>query len=444
MKIFEDRQEAGARLAELLQRFESEHPLVLALPRGGVPVGYQVARALGAPLDVLIVRKIGAPFQPELGLGAITEGGTRWVDEDMCATLGVTPEEIDEIAAREQLEIERRLQRYRNGRPLPSVEGRTVILVDDGVATGGTARAAIQALRALGPKKIVFAVPVAAIQSAELLRREVDEFVAVEVPADLMAIGAWYRDFLQVDNGEVATWLARAKGVHDPRATASTGDERLIQIDVDGVELVGNLALPVRPSGVVLFAHGSGSSRFSPRNRYVASVLQSAGLGTLLLDLLSAEEERRDDLTGELRFDIDLLAERVVRAVDWLARDEATRGLRIGCFGSSTGAAAALVAAAARPNEVAAVVSRGGRPDLAARSLGRVRVPTLLLVGGEDTDVLELNRQALERLSCEKELTIIAGATHLFEEPGALARVASLAADWFARHLPLRESAATV
>ena len=365
MKIFEDRQEAGAQLAELLLRFESEHPLVLALPRGGVPVAYEVARTLGAPLDVLVVRKIGAPFQPELGLGAITEGGARFVDEQMCQALGVTPQEIDEIAAREQLEIERRVQRYRNGRALPSLAGRTIILVDDGVATGGTARAAIQALRALGPKKVVFAAPVVSVQAAELLEPEVDELVAVEVPADLMAIGAWYRDFRQVDNGEVVAWLARAKGA-DPRAAELSRGERLVQIAVDGIDLIGNLALPVSPSGVVLFAHGSGSSRFSPRNRYVASVLQSAGLGTLLVDLLTAEEERLDEQTGELRFDIDLLARRVVGAIDWLARAEATRGLQLGCFGSSTGAAAALAAAAARPNEIAAVVSRGGRPDSGA------------------------------------------------------------------------------
>jgi len=444
MRIFEDRQEAGARLAELLLRFESEHPLVLALPRGGVPVGYEVARALGAPLDVLIVRKIGAPFQPELGLGAITEGGTRFVDEEMCAALGVTAQEIDEIAAREKIEIERRLQRYRNGRPLPSLDGRSVILVDDGVATGGTARAAIRALRELGPKKIIFAVPVASIQAAELLRQEVDEFVAVEVPEDLMAIGAWYQDFRQVDNGEVAAWLARAKGAPAPRGEKRTNDERLVRIDVDGTNLIGNLALPVHPSGVVLFAHGSGSSRFSPRNRYVASVLQAAGLGTLLMDLLTAEEERRDELTGELRFDIDLLAQRVMRAVDWLARAEGTQGLRIGCFGSSTGAAAALVAAAERPHEVAAVVSRGGRPDLASDWLARVRAPTLLIVGGDDDEVLQLNREALAELSCEKELSVIRGATHLFEEPGALPQVANLAADWFARHLPLVEAAATL
>ena len=443
MKIFRDRQEAGVRLAGLLERFQAERPIVLALPRGGVPVAYEVARALHAPLDVLIVRKIGAPFQPELGLGAVTEGGTRFVDEDMCAALGVAPEEIDEIVARERVEIERRLQRYRNGRPLPPLQGRTVILVDDGVATGGTARAAIRALRALGPGKIVFAVPVASVQAAELLSGEADELVAVEVPEDLMAIGAWYRDFRQVDNGEVAAWLARARsGAAEGEEAVVAGDELTVHIDVDGATIVGNLAIPMGASGVVLFAHGSGSSRFSPRNRYVASVLQSAGLGTLLMDLLTTDEERRDELTGELRFDIELLAARVLRAVDWVTRAEPTRGLGIGCFGSSTGAAAALVAAAARPEAVAAVVSRGGRPDLAGDALRQVRAPTLLVVGGDDTAVLELNQGALRELSCEKQLVVIPGATHLFEEPGTLARVAELAAGWFARHLAQEEPAA--
>ena len=442
MKSFRDRQQAGKQLAQLLRRFAAEDPIVLALPRGGVPVAYEVARELGAPLDVLIVRKIGAPFQPELGLGAITEGGTRFVDEDMCAVLGVSPQEIDEIAAREQIEIEHRLRRYRNGRPLPPLAGRTVILVDDGVATGGTARAAIRALRTFQPKRIVFAVPVAAVQAAELLGSEADELVAVEVPDDLMAIGAWYEDFSQVDNGQVAAWLARARGVQ--QEAQMTSDEMPVQIDVRGITLEGNLTVPVGASGLVLFAHGSGSSRFSPRNRYVASVLQAAGLGTLLMDLLTVDEERVDDETAALRFDIHLLAERVACAVDWLVRAPATRGLRIGCFGSSTGAAAALVAAAARPDAVAAVVSRGGRPDLASDALGRVRAPTLLLVGGNDDVVIELNREALDQLQCDKQLIIIPGATHLFEEPGTLARVAELAADWFSRQLTRREQAARV
>jgi putative phosphoribosyl transferase len=430
MSIFADRHEAGKRLAPLLARFAGKDAIVLGLPRGGVPVAYEVARALEAPLDILIVRKIGAPFQPELGVGAICEGGIRFVDVSMCAALGITRDEIDEIAARESAEIERRVRRYRNGRPLPSLAGKTVILVDDGVATGGTARAAVAALRGLAPRRIVFAVPVAAVQAAELLADAADELVAVEVPDDLVAIGAWYEDFGQVGDEEVAALLAHAA----PAADATPAEEA-VRIDVGGVALEGNLTIPAGARGLVIFAHGSGSSRFSPRNRYVASVLQAAGLATLLMDLLTADEERVDDVTRELRFDIDFLAERVARAIDWAARAPATRGLAIGCFGSSTGAAAALVAAAARPDHVAAVVSRGGRPDLAGDALARVEAPTLLLVGGEDRVVIGLNREALHALDCEKKLTIVPGATHLFEEPGTLARVAALAAEWFASHL---------
>jgi putative phosphoribosyl transferase len=444
MRIFRDRQDAGQRLATFLGRFADEHPLVLALPRGGVPVGYEVARAIGAPLDVLIVRKIGAPFQRELGVGAVTEGGTMFVDDDMCTALGITRDEIDDIVARERFEIDRRVQRYRAGKPLPSLEGKTVILVDDGVATGGTARAAIRALRLLRPAKIVFAVPVASVQAAEVLTREADEFVAVETPGDLMAIGAWYRDFHQVDNGEVAAWLQRARSGSVAEEAVMADEEDTVEIDVDGAKIDGTLAIPMGATGIVVFAHGSGSSRFSPRNRYVASVLNSAGLGTLLMDLLTEEEEQRDEITRELRFDIGMLADRVVSVVDWIARAEITRGLKIGCFGSSTGAAAALIAAAARSETVAAVVSRGGRPDLAGDALPRVHVPTLLIVGGNDQEVLELNREALRELQCEKELVVIPGATHLFGEPGTLGKVAELAADWFTRHLAPREVGATV
>jgi putative phosphoribosyl transferase len=186
---------------------------------------------------------------------------------------------------------------------------------------------------------------------------------------------------------------------------------------------------------VVLFAHGSGSSRFSPRNQFVAEHLQGAGLGTLLMDLLTEREEAVDARTAELRFDIDLLARRVIAAIDWLGQSPETSNLSLGCFGASTGAAAALVAAAERPQAVAAVVSRGGRPDLAGPSLAAVKAPTLLIVGGDDHQVLELNRQAVAQLGAEAELKVVEGATHLFEEPGALEAVARLAGDWFRRFL---------
>jgi pimeloyl-ACP methyl ester carboxylesterase len=215
--------------------------------------------------------------------------------------------------------------------------------------------------------------------------------------------------------------------------------EHEISVDVgEGVRLAATLSVPPGARGVVLFAHGSGSSRHSPRNRYVARCLQAHGLGALLLDLLTAGEEEAERWTRHLRFDIALLAERLAAATEWIRRDPSTSSLPIGYFGASTGAAAALVAAAWRGEDVAAIVSRGGRPDLAGDQLREVRCPTLLIVGGADVSVVQMNREALALLRCEKELQIVPGAGHLFEEPGALERVAELAADWFVRHLSLR------
>jgi dienelactone hydrolase len=214
-----------------------------------------------------------------------------------------------------------------------------------------------------------------------------------------------------------------------------TAADSTVRIPIDDLALEGTLSIPRTASGVVLFAHGSGSGRHSPRNRFVAGELQGVGLATLLMDLLTADEERIDARTGELRFDIGLLARRVVTATDWLSTQEATMELRIGCFGASTGAAAALVAAAERTDLVGAVVSRGGRPDLAGDALPRVRAPTLLIVGGLDELVLELNEQARARMETETELEVVPGASHLFEEPGKIEIVAKLARDWFLRYL---------
>jgi putative phosphoribosyl transferase len=212
------------------------------------------------------------------------------------------------------------------------------------------------------------------------------------------------------------------------------GEERVVAVAAGDAILEGNLVVPAAARGVVLFAHGSGSSRHSPRNRAVARNLQQAGLATLLIDLLTAQEDAIDELTAELRFDIGLLGDRLVGATDWLEEDPSTQELPLGYFGASTGAAAALIAAAQR-EEIAAVVSRGGRPDLAGPALGSVRAPTLLIVGGDDLPVIELNREALSELKCEKKLEIIPGASHLFEEEGTLEQVAELARTWFLDHL---------
>jgi dienelactone hydrolase len=206
--------------------------------------------------------------------------------------------------------------------------------------------------------------------------------------------------------------------------------------------LAGDLAIPPSARGLILFAHGSGSSRHSPRNRVVARELQRRGLATLLIDLLTQDEEAVDVQTGHLRFDVEMLAARLAAIVAWLRERDETKGLPVGLFGASTGGGAALIAAAELPDDIGAVVSRGGRPDLASAALARVRAPTLLIVGGDDTPVIQMNRSAMERMPGEVRLEIVQGATHLFEEPGALERVADLAGDWFAGHLPERPSPA--
>jgi putative phosphoribosyl transferase len=429
--IFDDRKQAGTLLAERLERFALEQPIVLGLPRGGVPVAYEIAQALHAPLDVIIVRKLGVPFQPELGMGAIGEDGVRVLNDDIVRAAHINETELGAVEWRERLEVERRAQRYRRGRPMTDIRGRTVIVVDDGIATGGTARAALQVARAHGARKVVLAVPVAAPESLRSLRADADEIVVIEQPADLVAIGYWYRDFRQTSDGEVERLLELAS--RSATVTIDPAGHRVdtdVEIPLDGIKLAGHLSIPETAEGVVIFAHGSGSSRHSPRNRSVAAMLQAHGIGTLLFDLLS----EREAVDRSKVFDIELLAKRLAAVTNWLHERPDARDLAIGYFGASTGAAAALYAAARPESPVAAVVSRGGRPDLAIEVLDRVKAPTLLVVGSNDNAVVELNRRAAQHLRCEHRVELVPGATHLFEEPGTLLQAATLAEQWFTRH----------
>jgi putative phosphoribosyl transferase len=326
--------------------------------------------------------------------------------------------------------------------------------VDDGVATGATARAAARAARERGAARVVLAAPVIAAESVPELERDFDEVVAVEFPEPFIAVGLWYERFGQVSDEEVLGCLRYGRGEELPQRAAedlwngewnapaggdppdAIADTLVIPFgDARGGTgmLEADLVVPAEAKGLVMFVHGSGSTRRSPRNRFVASVMQRAGFATLLFDLLTPAEAEEDEATARLRFDIELLTGRVVAATRWLAALPRTRGLRLGYFGSSTGAAAALGAAAILPDHVAAVVSRGGRPDLVpGPTLALVRAPVLLVVGGRDETVLELNRSVLPYLG-RAQLSVVPGATHLFEEPGTLGAVARLAADWFGR-----------
>jgi putative phosphoribosyl transferase len=493
---FRDRTDAGRRLARRLEHLRADDVVVLGLPRGGVPVAYEVATALGAPLDVILVRKLGAPFQPELAMGAIGEGGVRVSNDDVIRRGGITDDEVAAVEERERLVIDRQALQFRSGRSRVAVAGRTAIVVDDGIATGATAAAACHVARRQGAGKVVLAAPVGAPESVQALQDVCDEVVCPEMPPFFLAVGTWYDDFRGVSDSEVTALLARAaeQSAHDtapardtaaapareanapdqahardtapapdtahapappadgtppateppgstppspasgtqPRASAPRPPRaEEVMIDAGGVSLPGHLVIPPGATGHVIFVHGSGSSRHSPRNKYVAAELNNAGFGTLLFDLLTTEEER--DRANV--FDVGKLASRLAEVTRWLREQPGDLDAAIGYFGASTGAAAALIAASEPGAHIQAVVSRGGRPDLAGARLADVRAPTLLIVGSRDEVVLDLNRDAQRQLRGPNQLAIVPGATHLFEEPGALETVTRLARDWLSLHL---------
>ncbi len=429
--MFQNRTDAGRQLAARLVGYQRPQPLILALPRGGVPVAVEVAEALGADLDVLVVRKLGVPGNPEFAMGAVGEDGVTIVDHAVRRQVHVTPEQVDAIAAQQRKEIARRVETYRGGRDRLEIAGRNVIIVDDGLATGSTAAAAVGVVKHLGAAHVTLAVPVGSVQAVRWLGTMANDVICLQTPEPFYAVGQHFIDFTQVSDDQVVRILhahPRRDLAADPCTSAIDED---VRVSFDRMALPGHLTVPEKPHGLVVFAHGSGSSRTSPRNMAVSNVLTCAGLGTLLFDLLTPDEA--DNRTNV--FDIELLADRLSHATAWLKERRDVGALPIGYFGASTGAAAALVAAARKPDDVSAVVSRGGRPDLAGDWLGRVQAPTLLIVGGHDLTVIDLNRDAQRQMRCPNLLEIVPGATHLFEEPGTLAQAARLAQSWFLNYL---------
>ena len=439
MARFADRHEAGAQLAERLRSYRDEAPIIFALPRGGLPVAVEVARVLDAPLDVLVAARVCAPTDEGCVLGAVAEGGAVCLDREAIERLNLIPEELAALAGHEADEVERRLLTYRDGASAPDLRGRTAIVIDDGGCPSVAVRAAVRHLRNVGATRVVLGTPVLARACRESLEPELDALVALTTVDGESQVAQAYEQFPSVSETTALQLLSDARGFARSPAPADAAPMPVhseVKIPAGEVELTGLLRIPRGARGMVLFVHGSGSSRFSPRNLAVARALEQAGFGTLLIDLLSEEEEREDELSGELRFDIELLSGRVRDVVDWLGTENATRALPLGLFGASTGAAAALTAAAERPERVHAVVSRGGRPDLApAQVLGRVRAPVLLIVGGDDTEVLALNHTAAHQLHAPVRLAVVEGATHLFSEPGALEQVMRLALHEFELYL---------
>jgi len=423
---FKDRVDAGRALAEHLIEYRGRSPVIIGLPRGGVVVAAEVARELDAEFDIAIVRKVGAPGNPELAVGAVGEGDVVVRNAELLSVLGMSDDAFRRRADSALQEVRDRARLLRPGRALAPLTDRVVIVVDDGLATGATAEAAVKIMRAHGAAEVIVAVPVGAPEAIARLAEVADRVVCVDAPPSLGGVGAWYQDFDPVMDDEVIREL-RSFGGPDP---SSVQEHEVVIRDDHHLHLPGTLREPAGATGIVVFAHGSGSSRLSPRNRLVAERLNAGGFATLLFDLLTDDEER--DRANV--FDLELLTNRLLTAVVWLDEQAVLGSRSLGFFGASTGAGAALWAASELRDRVAAVVSRGGRPDLVIDRLPDVTAATLLIVGGLDERVIEWNRQALAALRAPKELAIVPGATHLFEEPGALDQVAELASAWFAQH----------
>jgi putative phosphoribosyl transferase len=463
---FCDRIHAGQALARELRRFEwSSDVTVLGLACGGVSVAREVADALGAPLGVMVSRKIGVPGIEDVALGAVAEGSDRVVADSVAWYIGVPPHLVDRLAARERVEVERRARMYRAGQPMPAVKGRTVILVDDGVATGSTLRAAAFAIRNSRPRRIVAAVPIASRIGAAEVRADVDELFTVITPDRFDTIASWYEDYHRVSDDEVLSQLRRRRaaimsgrgarsdvlpdvggrlssavlrddGRRDPteRSIAISGFSAPLMADFGAAQHVpeyDDTPRYARARGLVILANGGGSSRHGYRTRYMAGRFRLGGYATLRVDLLTREEQAEDGMS--IPFDIARIAGRLTSVCEWALREGLDGAHRTILVGAGTGAAAALATAARRPSRIFAVIARSGRVEMAGSLIRHVTAPVLLIVGASDRDTLQRNGEALRALPRGAVLIRVPRASQMFAEPGALGAVAEQSLRWLDR-----------
>jgi predicted phosphoribosyltransferase/alpha/beta superfamily hydrolase len=416
MTLFRDRQDAGRQLAAVLKLKGIVRPVVLGIPRGGVPVALEVARALDGELGVVVARKLRAPGQPELAIGAVTASGATFVNEELASLTGAGKQYLERETAAQVTEAARREARF-DGHRRPVIRGRTVIVIDDGLATGATAIAALRSLRAEGAARIILAVPVASPETIERMRPEADEVVCLQEESDFYAIGQFYVDFGQVDDTEVRSLLDQF-GEGQPSA-----ERHAFIVTRDGVRLAGRMLVPpgAGPFAAVIFVHGLGSDKDSPRNAVIAERLLDEGMTAVLFDLSGHGESGRD-ARGSDAFEDDLAA--VFRWVT--ARPDIDAG-RIGVAGSSYGGTVAVAATVAGSIAPRALVLRA--PPIAAADVERLTVPSLAIIGSHDRLIADVSEAAGRCPALT--LSVVHGASHLFEEPGALDEALERTVSWF-------------
>ena len=440
LRLFTNRTEAGRLLAERLRDQAGPDAIVLGLTRGGVPVAFEVAHALAAPLDVIVVGRLGVPWRPDVTMGALAEDGTRIIDDRIIEDAMVSQRDADAVERRERVQLGERVARVRGDRPPRMLGGRTAVIVDDGLASGASARVACQVARNRGAGRVVVAVPVASEAGRQALVAVADEVVVLQARADFQGVGQAYLDFGPTDDGDVASLLMAADGVDGVDASRSAimdglaggavsspgvvfpapVEERVFHLG--GVFLAGRMTVPRQAREVVILAHDSSRHRYSVRSRYLSRMLADAGFATLQLDLLTRDEE----IHGNRYLAIPTLARRL-HAVTRALLDDFDR---IGYLADGVAAAIALEAAAISGSDITAVACLGGRLDLVAR-LGAVTAPVLLVVGERDSAVLRLNVEPARKLCCPYQFVTIPWAGHRLREPGALQNAAAEARAWF-------------
>jgi putative phosphoribosyl transferase len=441
-RVFADREDAGRRLARRLMDDTvfgvPDDVVVLALPRGGVPVAHQVARALAVPLDVMVVWKFGVPFAPEIAMGAAAEHGSSFVDRGVVRGAVVSDAQV--VAAQERAcgEVARRVERYRADRPPPALEGRTVLLVDDGVATGKTALAACRAAASQGAHRTLLAVPVAPPEAVRELRMEADDVIALELPGDFENVGQWYEEFPQVEDEEVVRRLLDATISAPPYARTAGRSGAVIRptlrqeitVTLPNVRLPAELLVPLGAQGLVIVshAHGHDGGRRDPHNRDIVERLSAVGrIATLVVDLLTPQEAFWEENT----VDLDLLVRRL-HAVTDAVRDDFTW---LGYLGAGAAAGAALRIAAEADSAITSVVTIDGRLEQSGSWLSDVAAPVLLIVGAGDSDALRRHSQAYDRLPTA-ELLVVPDVTQVLAVSSSLEQVADRAREWFLRAAP--------
>jgi predicted phosphoribosyltransferase/dienelactone hydrolase len=414
--IYRDRNHAGEKLAIALKQRAFENPVVLGIPRGGVPVAAEVARVLGAELGVVVARKLGAPWNPELAIGATTAIGATYVNEEVAADVGADDAYIEAEKQSQIQEAKRREELFDSSRR-PRIEGRNVIVVDDGIATGATAIAAVRSMKAEGAQQVILAIPVGPPETVRHLRDEADEVVCLDEDPGFWAVGQYYMDFNPVSDDEVRSIL-------DSFAAAAVDPSRPVEIDRDGVRLAGILTTPSESGAfpLVIFVHGLGSSKDSPRNVVIADHLVDAGIATLLFDLSGHGESSKDRKDGMDAYVADLEA-----AYAWAKRQPEVKDGLIGIAGSSLGATVAVRALGEGKLTPAAMVLRA--PPIEPHELQQVHVPSLVLIGSADP--LRFDVQMGVAGNSQLKLSIVEGASHLFEEPGTLEEALRRTVDWF-------------